>query len=186
MVDYSLLPNEGVLLKNESVWHPIGKRNGNIGELILTNLNLIYLKKSAFGGIKEVLKLNQIKIIDDNVQVIISKSSGNFCQMELFFINSHEVFIFNSLIKKQVLRWADKISELLTGHEANIDPSERNTIPGFGIATDLLKNTIGTFKEALKEKENVTNRCISCGAPLSGIKGEVKKCKYCGVKQTLK
>ena len=187
MVDYNLLPNEGLLLKNEAVLHPIGNKIGNFGELILTNLNLVYIRKGPFGGVKEILKfpVSQIKIVDEKPQIFIGKHNASN-QIEIFYINGHEMFVFPQSSKREVLKWLDKISELLTGHEADIDISERNTIPGFTVATDLLKNTIGTFKEVFKEKQNVTNRCTSCGALISGIKGEVKKCEYCGVEQTLK
>ena len=190
-MDYNLLPNEAIVLKNESVYHPVENKIGELGELVLTNLNAIYIRKGFFGGTKEILKypLNQIKILDGKPQVIIGKSSNGFYQIELYLKNGQEFFAFNTLGKKEALKWLDKISEILTGHIADIDSSERSYIPGIDVVADTLKNTIGTFKGAFgakdKEKENVTSRCISCRAPLSGVKGQIIKCKYCDTEQSL-
>lgn len=192
MENYNLLENEAIILKNERAYHPIGRKIGNPGELVLTNLNIFYSKKGIFGGTKEILKfpLSEIKIIDGNPQVNLGKNANSQYQMEIYFRNSQECFYFVAYGKKELIKWIDKISELLTGKQANIDDRERNYVPGVSEFAGALKNTIGTMKDAFgikeKEPEKVTIRCMSCGAPLTGNKGSVIKCRFCGIEQTLK
>ena len=192
MENYNLLSNEAVIMKNENAFHPIGRKNGNVGELVLTNLNIIYIKKGVFGGTKEVLKfpLNQIKIIDEKPQVMLGQNTYGAYQIEIYFQNSQENFYFNSFGNKEMIKWIDKICEILTGESAKLDSSERSYIPGVYEIADTVKNTIGTFKDAFgikqKEKEKVNSICVSCGAPLFGEKDTVIKCKFCGTKQLLK
>ena len=194
MADYNLLQNEAVIIRNDNVYHPIGKKLGELGELVLTNMNLIYVRKGIFGGTKETLKfpLNQIKKFDDKPQITLGKSENGYHQLEIYFLNSQEYFVFNTFGKKEALKWLDKIWELLTGHAAELDESERSYIPGIATVADTIKNTVGSFAGALgikpdgNKKENVTIRCISCRATLSGTKGQIVKCKYCDTEQTLK
>lgn len=192
MGDYNLLSDEAVVLKNERAFHPVGRKNGTVGELVLTNFNIIYIKKGVLGGTKEVLKfpLNQIKIIDEKPQMNIGKRKNGDYQLEIYFQNSEEFFYFDSFRKKEIIKWMDKISEILTGEPAKLDSAQRSYIPGVYEFADTVKNTLGTVKQALgikeKEVEKVTTRCMSCGAPIFGEKDSVVKCKFCGTKQTLK
>lgn len=193
MAEYNLLQNESVIMRNDSVFHPVGKKIGELGELVLTNLNLIYVKKGFFGGVKEILKfpLNQIKKFDDKPQIILGKSENGYHQIEICFFNSQEYFAFNTFGKKEALKWLDKIWELLTGHLADIDENERSYIPSVIEIADTIKNTVSSFTGALgvkpdhNKKENITIKCISCRATLSGTKGQIVKCKYCDTEQTL-
>lgn len=191
MEDYDLQSDEGIILKNESAFHPIGNKNGNLGQLVLTNFNIIYIKKGIFGGTKEVIKLplSQIKIINENPQVLLGKRKNGTYQIEIHFYNSQECFYFNTFGKKELIKWIDKICELLTGNPANLDSEERSYIPGIHEFADTIKNSIGTVKDALglKEKvEKISTNCTSCGAPIFGDKGSIVKCKYCGIKQNIK
>lgn len=194
MGDYKLEINEGIVLKNQNAFHPVGKKIGSMGELILTNLNIIYIKKGMLGGTKEVIKLplNQIKIIDGNPQIRLERRTNGTTQMEIYFFNSEECFYFNDFGNKELIKWIDKIHEILTGEPAKIDEDDRNYVPGLSEVANTLKESIGTFKQAFgikekkQEKEKMATRCISCDAPLFGEKGATIKCKYCGVKQTIK
>lgn len=191
MANYNLESNEGIIFKNEAAFHPIGNKNGNLGELILTNLNIIYIKKGVFGGTKEVIKLplSQIKIINGNPQVLLGKRRNGTYQIEIHFYNSYECFYFNTFGKKELIKWIDKIWEILTGNPSNIDSEDRNYIPGISEFADNIKNSIEVFKEAFGKKEKVekiSTNCTSCGAPIFGDKGSIVTCKYCGIKQNIK
>ena len=157
MEDCNLLPNEAIIMRSEGVYHPVGKKEGAAGELILTNLNIIYIRKGLFN--KEILKfpLNQIKIINGQVQAVLEKRTA---KVDIFFYNGQEIFNFCSSGKKEAINWLDKISELLTGHPANIDDNERSYIPGITEFADNIKNTVVTFKEAMGIREIETLKKI--------------------------
>lgn len=191
MADYSLLPNENVILENYNVCHFERGKTSNVGELVLTNLNLIFVKKGTFGRLQGIQKfpLSKIKTVEGNAQILFKKSSSGHYQIELFFLNSQEIFVFNSLGKKDVIEWLDEISEIITGHPAPLTSSERIYIPGSDVVADTLKNTFNTIKGSFgikdKDPEKITKRCISCRAPLTGNIGQTVYCKYCDTEQSL-
>lgn len=186
---YSLQPNEAVLLKDEAVAH------GGLGlyahELILTNLNLVLIKKGTFGNSKGVLTfpVNQIKVYDERAQAIIGKARNGTNVLEVYFLNGQEAFSFQSGGKRKINEWIAKINEVVTGQEAPAQQASRMALPGAGLVAGVLNDTIGVFKSKLGSTPNgpakVAGKCRACGAPVTGYEGQTVTCEYCDSLQQL-
>lgn len=193
MVDLGLQSNEGIIIQSSGVRNVREKRTYE-DSLILTNINIIYINKGLFGKVKGINKypLNQIKIVDGQAQVIIGNGNiGTVPQLQIFFKQGQEAFEFQSG-KKEILKWVNEISVLLTGVPSPSSNKVGMFIPGSEELANTMKNTVGVFKDVLGAKksinsasENVTTKCIGCMAPITGRKGETVKCKYCDTSQTL-
>lgn len=192
---FSLLPNESVIIKSESVMHG-GFMSAYTDELILTNLNVVYISKGMFGNVKGVQKfpVSQIKQYNGEPQAILGKQQNGMPQLEIYFVNGQqENFAFQSSGKKEVNQWINEICKLITGHESsNASSSKISAIPGTKFLAETLKGTVDTFKSSfgIKSKAQasevpVTKKCISCSAPLNGIKGQTVHCRYCDTDQVL-
>lgn len=197
MAKFSLLPNESIILKNESVMHG-GFMATYTDELILTNQNIVYVSKGMLGNTKNVQRfpVNQIKMYDGEPQAILGKQQNGMPQLEIYFLNGNESFAFQFSGKKEVAKWINAICKLVTGHESNtVSPSFGSAIIGTEYLAETLKGTVDTFKNAfgIKSKatddsvssEKATKKCISCSAPLTGTKGQTVHCKYCDTDQVL-
>ncbi|MFF2752483.1 hypothetical protein ACFVR1_01855 [Psychrobacillus sp. NPDC058041] len=195
MVKFNLMPNESIILKSENVMHG-GMIAAYTDELILTNQNIIHVKKGMFGNTKNVKRypVNQIKIFNGEPQAILGKQRNGSPQLEIYFLNGHECFGFQSLTKKEVVQWINAICKLVTGHESTTVPPGF-AIPGTEYLSETIKGTVDTFKNTfgIKSKkidngvssEKVTKKCISCSAPLTGNKGQTMHCEYCDTDQVL-
>ena len=178
MSSYNLLPNEVVLLNEERVFH--GKRSS--GELTLTNLNLIFAKKGAFGGSKgfQIFPVSQIKVYNGQAHALMSGSNN---ELEVYFLHSEEEFRFTSGGKKKIQTWIAKINEAVTGEPAA-------EVGGFAAqgaekVAGLLKDTFGAFKSKPEAPVSVQTKCSLCGAPVSGVAGQTITCTYCDAAQQL-
>ena len=183
MADLGLLPNEGIVIQYNDVYH-----NNKNSEIFLTNLNLICVECNSgfFKTTYNVLKypVNQIKVVNGQAQASVIKDNDEWT-LQVLFKNSTEKFRFSGefyerLKKKQVAeQWAGEISKLLTGHSA-----PQSTPSSFFAGA---KNALGAIgiKMGSKAPENVTVKCMGCMAPISGQKGQTIKCKYCDTDQTL-
>lgn len=192
MANYNLQHNESLIMKHDRVIHG-GVMANFTDELILTNLNLVLVSKGLFGKVKGILTipLNQIKIFNNQAQVLLGKTSGGHPQLDVYYTNGQESFGFES--KKEALKWIDNINKLITGKEAEINTSRSMAIPGSEYIAETLRGTVDTFKGALgiKPKNNnevpamVAKKCNFCGAPVSGTKGQIVRCQYCDSNQQL-
>lgn len=195
MVKVNLMPNESIIRTSRNVVHG-GLMAVYTDELILTNQNIIHVKKGVFGNTKNVKKypVNQIKIFNGQPQAILGKQRNGTPQLEIYFLNGLECFGFQSLAKKEVVQWINAISNLVTGHESNTVPSVF-AIPGTEYLSETIKGTVDTFKNTFgintKKTDNsvpsemVTKKCISCSAPLIGKRRQTMHCKYCDTDQVL-
>ncbi|MDN3451027.1 PH domain-containing protein [Planococcus sp. APC 3906] len=195
MVKVNLMPNESIILKSKNVMHG-GLMANYTDELILTNQNIIHVKKGVFGNTKNVKKypLNQIKIFNGKSQAILGKQRNGSPQLEIYFLNGHEFFGFQSLIKKEVVQWINAISKLVTGHESTTVPSGFALL-GTEYFSETIKGTVDIFKDTFGiqskkidnsvSSEMVSKKCISCSAPLTGKKLQIMHCKYCDTDQVL-
>ena len=163
-------------------------------ELILTNLNLVLISKGVFGNTKNIqtFPVNQIKVFNNQAQVFLSKTSGGYPQIEVYLLNGQENFGFES--KKIALNWIAKINQLVTGEDVEIGVSAKTAIPGTEMIAEALGGTVDAFKSALGFKSNkssmdspekVAKKCSNCGAMISGKKGQIVRCSYCGTDQQL-
>jgi hypothetical protein len=156
-------------------------------ELILTNLNIVLVRKGIFGNAKgiQIFPLNQVKVFNGQAQVLLGKTRGGSPQIDVYLLNGQESFGFNN--KKEAVKWITNINKLITGNGAEVDTLPSMAIPGAEYIAETLKGTMDTFKGALgiKSKNNnemptkVAKKCSSCGAPISGTKGQIIRCQYC-------
>ena len=207
-VNYGLMPNESILLKEVSVAHG-GVMAAYTDELILTNLNLICVGKGIFGNNKGIKKypLHQIKIYDGKPQAMQGKLSNGTPALEVYFMNgATESFSFQSGNKKKIEQFIQGISKALGvsnnsfGYETetNDDVDDDSLIGAFKEVgeefADVGKELLGVIGIKPGKKKNngvatgpvhMTKKCMSCSAPLSGMQGSTIKCKYCDTIQTL-
>ena len=196
---FSLQPNESVIDECDEVRYG-GIASLGRGRLILTNLNIIYVSTNMLGKTNNVLKfpLSQLKNYKGEPQAIMGKQINGSPQLELYFVNGQQAnFSFmlgkTGLEKKKICTWINEICELVTGHESSsVSLSKLSAIPGTEFVAATLKGTVDTFKDKFGGKsneqivhENITKKCISCSAPLNGIKGQTIHCRYCDTDQVL-
>ncbi len=186
MAEYDLQPGESFVHKNYRV------RHGGFGakytdELILTSQNLVLLEKGVFGNGKgiRVFPLNQIKVFQGNAQAVLGKQQNGFPALDVYFENGTEHFGFES--KKEATFWSQKINEVITGTPAKMISPDSSAAD---MVTEAVRDTVGVFKDALGFKSKgevaaaaaavpVAGHCVSCGAPVSGIRGQAITCSYC-------
>ncbi len=183
MANYSLAPNEGIIIQYDKVYH-----NRKDSEIVLTNQNLICVETNngLFKTTHNVLKFptNQIKVVNGQAQVFAFKNNSSWV-LQVLFKNGTEKFefpcdLFEQFKKKQeVDKWVEQISLLLTGKSAD-NISDTSLMGG-------LKNVFGAVGINLKSKQpqNITAKCIGCMAPISGQQGQTVCCRYCDTEQTL-
>jgi hypothetical protein len=190
MANCNLHPNEVVVLKEASV------NNGGIfaaytDDLILTNLNLVLIKKGMFGNSKGVhtFPIDQIKVHNGQAQAVLGKANNNGSpQLEVYFLNGQENFGFQSGGKKKILEWVAKIGEVVTGERASENIGTGLALPGADYVAGALKDTFDVFKGRFGSKskiEKVASKCSACGAPISGTRGQLSTCEYCQTAQQL-
>lgn len=194
----NLMPNEVVVLKEVSVAHG-GIMASYKDELILTNLNLIYIDKGIFGNTKNIVKypLKQIKIYNGKAQVLQGALSNGIPALEVYFINGMETFYFQTQNKKNINKWMGAIQNTINGNTSEYSqPEEAGALDVFKEVGDQFKEVgqqfLDTFnlkmpnkKEKLLKEEKTSKKCSSCSAPLVGSKGAIVKCQYCDTDQIL-
>lgn len=207
-MELNLQPNEGVIIQSTGVHHG-GMMAGYTDELLLTNLNVIYVKRGVFGGVKSIQKfpVDQIKIINGQVQAIAGKNPINNCpQLQIYFKNGQETFEFQTSARKKITMWINSINQLLA--ETDVTSNTFDNIDEAPPVVEAFRETIDTFKNAFglegtktknvgtteniafktgndRTTENITIKCMGCRAPISGVKGQRVRCKYCDTEQTL-
>lgn len=147
-MELNLQPNEGIIIQSVGVLHG-GVMASYIDELVLTNLNVIYIKRGLFGGVKSIQKfpLDQIKIVNGQVQALAGKNPTNNCpQLQIYFKNGQESFEFQSSARKEIAKWVNSINQLLTG--TDVTSNTLDNIEDTPQVVEALKETIGAFKNA--------------------------------------
>lgn len=180
----NLQSDECVIKKSNKVRHS-GFRVSYKNELILTNLNIIYIKKGIFGRTKSIqtIPLNQIKIYEGKPQVLLGKQKNGSPSLEIYFLNGQEIFGFKR--KNEVVKWIRCINQVLC-EETGSAATGQFTIPGTEFVAETIKDTITAFKSILWNKtEKISSVCNSCGASITGYKGKTVKCNYCDTFQKI-
>ena len=92
MAKYNLQPNEVVVLTESNVAHG-GLMARYTDELMLTNLNLVLIKKGVLGNGKGVLTfpLSQIKVWEGRAQAIAGKARNGTPVLDVFFVEGPKV-----------------------------------------------------------------------------------------------
>lgn len=198
-----LRPNEVVIMENDSVAR--GDERANLdGSLILTNQSLVYIrrKRGAFGGVsvKDTKRypLGQIKVYQGRAQVRTGRARNGYPQVEIYLIGGQETFLFNK--KKDAQTWAEALNDVINGVPVEASPSDGMSNPDldslvgafgavFGSVTDSFKSAFDDGADSSKSDtrgSRTTNKCSYCGAPISGTRGQIVRCRYCDTEQTLK
>ncbi|QWC00206.1 hypothetical protein KHQ88_01170 [Mycoplasmatota bacterium] len=185
-MDYNLQIDEGVLLQSIKV-----KRMGgsdSLDELILTNLNIIYIDRGRYTkNVKKVLyfPVEDIKRIDGKAQVALGQNGRNSSlQLQIYFNNGVESFEFSKKAKKEIKKWIKTINSIIDNMEIE---EESKAIPGVKVVTETIRDTFGVIANTLtKNKKLLTSKCTGCNAILTGYKKEVVRCKYCDTKNIIK
>jgi dissimilatory sulfite reductase (desulfoviridin) alpha/beta subunit len=194
MGNYNIEPNEVVLVHISQVSD--GGMSIFSNELILTNHNLISVKKNIFGVTKKVQKypLNMVKIYNDSANVVVDNKSSGTIKLTIYFRNGVEVFGFSFTDANDVKKMANSINHIVTGSTDDLYTQNFNAMPGVALVAETLRGTFDTFKDAfgskektqpVTSKEKVAQKCSYCGAPISGFKGQLVQCEYCDSKQQL-
>jgi hypothetical protein len=122
LAKYNLEPNESILIQRTGVLRETGSllMKPFTDELILTNKNIIWISKGMFGNTKGVQKypLNQVKVINGEAQTFVRKGSAGKPNLHVYFINGQEVFQFQNTSKREMAKWVNEISKVLTGHDS--------------------------------------------------------------------
>ena len=158
--------------------------SGN-NDLVLTNQNIILIKKGLFGDTQDVVKfpLSDLRVVNGEVQAKLGRPDNVTYTLDLYFDKGMESFSFEW--KDDVLKWIDKITEVITG--VKVERDEFAWVGETLAMADSVNSTIKNLKKTLgiKSTEQVSIKCPSCGATLTGLEGETVKCPYCGTFTTL-
>lgn len=202
MAKYQLQSNEGVVLQETGIcYEPNKLSTAYTDELILTNLNLIHVRKGVFMGTKDVryIPLNQVKVIGGKCQALVGKAQNGHAILQIYTQQGTEEFAFRSKAKKNAGIWANEISRLVTGRDSE-NALESQDAPEY----DFEDTVVGQLKDAFGEVgaafgigfgksgqqqkssvERVSTKCSGCHAPITGVKGKAAVCKYCDTEQVL-
>jgi len=210
MAEYRLQSNEAIILKSKSVSH--GFWGAYTDEILLTNINFVWTSIGIMGFPKKVYQypLSQIKKHNGKFQVLQGEHSGNGSPMlDVYLANgSVEQFGFQiseKAAKKEIQKWIQAFNGTIKGDSDydeyedndfdNEDEEDDDSILGaFREVGNELKGIIGikskkqTQQQPKQQKavsEKVALKCASCGAPLSGVKGRIVRCRYCDSDQKL-
>jgi hypothetical protein len=189
LANYNLQPHEVVLIKEADVAHG-GVFSAQTDELILTNLNLVLVKKGLFGNSKGILvfPINQIKLHAGRAQALLGSNPNGTPALEVYFLNGQEKFTFRGGGKKKVLTWTAKINQAVTGTESPGDETAM-AIPGAALVAGVLKDTVSIFKTRFGSEAApaapAAGKCSGCGAPITGARGSTIVCAYCGTTQQM-
>lgn len=196
MAKYQLQSNEGVVLQETGIcYEPNKLSTAYTDELILTNLNLIHVRKGVFMGTKGVryIPLNQVKVIGGKCQALVGKAQNGYAILQIYTQQGTEEFAFPTKAKKNAGIWANEISRLVTGRDSENAPEYdfKDTVVGqlkdaFGEVGAAFG--IGFGKSGQQQKssvERVSTKCSGCHAPITGVKGKAAVCKYCDTEQVL-
>ena len=185
-MDYQLLPHEFMIMHSDHVC--FGNSTTLTDELILTNLNLVHIKKGIFGGKKsqQLIPINQIKLFEGKPQVSVCKVNGSK-RLEIYYNGGQVVFGFDNA--KDTDKWASNLIKLVTGDTSNFDKLGDSSLFGVDVLAETLRDTFNVFKSGLgikeKEPEKVSSKCTFCGAPISGLSKQTVRCSYCEMEQSL-
>ncbi|MED4273929.1 hypothetical protein [Weissella confusa] len=192
MADYDLKSDEVLLLKETSVSSRGDLKS--LGDLILTNLNLVFIAKSAIlGRVVGVYAspLKDIKVYNDEPQIRITNGD-----LEIQFLDSIERFYLGN--KVLTGNWA-RFMRMTRNGETRVkeyrekEYSKTKALPGTKFVAGKLKGTIDVFSDTFgigkhanqKIAQEMTVKCYNCGAKMTGMSGTKMKCAYCGNMQVI-
>lgn len=203
--EYNLTSDEAIIMHSENVDLLSGKDREQLDELVLTNKNLILVNVVSTGlfSTQRLLKrcpLDSVVCPDGTPRAFLGKKKDDYV-LQVVFEQETLTLRFPINQKREAKRWADAIRYAIAGDLDSID-TEQTHLPGdvtelvdgfkgfaaafVSEATDVA-STVSKASKSIKKTvtPKTTVQCIGCHAPLSGCKGTVLTCDYCGTKQTL-
>ena len=184
--ELNLGADEAVVLRIENVGYgstfPIPVNNST---LILTNKNLILLKKNLFGQISDTIRfpLSDIKVVNGQPQVRKGQLDIVTHTLEVYFNTGMESFRFEW--ESDIDKWVAHIVSQITGVPVK-EKTEEDMIAEALQMAESLEAPIEKMRDifGIKSTKIVSCKCPSCGAALTGLKGETAQCPYCGTYHT--
>lgn len=179
MSAYDLEFDEVVIVEIEKVKWEEGPSFKKKGTIVLTNKNIIWCRKGFFGGIKELNKtgVNEVKLYENRVQAKTEKmANANVIQLKIYYLD-HDV-TYRTTEKKKAKDFVRELNKVVTGEDPTVqDIFTSQILPNAEVVAESLKETFNVFVNAFGTQ--VTGNCTSCGASISGIKGQTVNCPYC-------
>lgn len=170
--------------------------SGYTDELLLTTVNIVHIKRGTFGGTKAVtpIPIKAVKVNGDRAQAFYGRNpSNNSLQLQIYLKNGQELaYGFNIDGTREVARWVNEINKLATGDPYNVVYDESKMQGTVGTVAGILKSAFGMDSEPqLAQKlssgaKRSTQSCIGCGAPVTGVVGQMVRCEYCDMEQMIK
>ena len=162
------------------------------GSLALTDRNLIWVStlSSGFLGLKkerilERFPLSRIKMFQGRPRAQLEEGFGEDSRLTFYFDDCVLEFTFDD-DKKAPRAFVNQLNRAVTGADEDIYVT--NAIPGAEFIADTIRDTVDVFRERFgfkKAPEQVVRYCSGCGASLSGLRGSVLSCPYCGCRNKL-
>lgn len=186
--EFKLSPEEAVILRTGKIGYGRGFQLPsmfNSNELILTNKNLILLRKNMFGQTEDTLYFPLSKILMANGRPQVKKSNPSHMDyaLDVYFETGMESFRFEW--ESDIDEWVENIVSVVTGVPVQKKSDLEMMQDALAFAesmTDSVEKIQSVF--GIKSTRQVSCKCPSCGASLSGTKGETIQCPYCGTTYT--
>ena len=186
--EFKLSPEEAVILRTGKIGYGGGFQLPsmfNSNELILTNKNLILLRKNMFGQTEDTLYFPLSKILMANGRPQVKKSNPSHMEyaLDVYFETGMESFRFEW--ESDIDEWVENIVSVVTGVPVQKKSDLEMMQDALAFAesmTDSVEKIQSVF--GIKSTRQVSCKCPSCGASLSGTKGETIHCPYCGTTYT--
>ncbi len=181
MHDYGLSSDEVVLVECENVTPKDKKAFNSSGNLVLTNKNILFATFTMFGKVKNVDRhpVSDVKVFDGIVQAKLDLRFGDNPVMNIYYKASQVSYMLTDNVKAK--EFVKQLNKLVTGNDIEI---ESGLTAGAAMLGEALGGMASAFKGAFgikeKEPEKIVMPCTGCGASITGIKGSLVKCEFCG------
>lgn len=210
--EMDLLPNEAILKRDSNVSHGQGGIfDSREGELVLTNFALVFLRKGAFGGVKDITRfpLDQVKVVNGIPQIAYDKPSGNDRQLRIHFAHGVESFslgqsdddedspslkdLFTSTAEKErrnAIEWRDAVTRVVLSLRSTmaaplLQPMAGQCPPPMQGQGGAVAGVSSGQRPSEPSVPRITRKCVGCMAPITGVQGERVFCRYCDTEQAI-
>lgn len=181
MLDYGLGADEVILVECENAIHDEKKIFKSPGNLVLTNKQILFATLNIFGKVKDVDRhpLSDIKVFDGMVQAKLDAKFGENPVLNIFYKNGQASYTL--IDKSKAIEFVKKLNKTVTGDDIEV---ETGLSAGAAMLGEALRSTTAAFKNAFgikePEPETIVMSCTGCGAKITGVKGSLVKCEFCG------
>ncbi len=158
MFDLNLEYDENIIVETENVQH-IAPKEEDLEELVLTNKNLIYVRKIKNGLFAKAtievdkIPLGQIKVYNGIAQAKQIRNIDHGICLQVQFSYGQELFVFEESPKKITPQWVREISLILVG-KLPPEPQKTSVFDSIGNLTGLsagLKSVANTFVQTIND-----------------------------------